>query len=149
MKLTRSHGGAAVLFAIMSVAPCVAHHMAVVVSKQNGVSAVSSAQLTRIFLIETKKWTDGQSIQVVLHRASNGEAITLQRLNKMSAQQWHNWMAAHKDSLTLVDSDEDVLNYVENTPGAVGLVDVRSVNDHVTVVRVDGKVPMEEGYLPH
>jgi ABC-type phosphate transport system substrate-binding protein len=149
MKLTRSRNAAVVLFAIISVAPCFAHHMAVVVSKQNGVSAVSSAQLSKIFLVETKKWTDGQNIEVVLHRASNGEAITLQRLNKMSAQQWHNWIAAHKASLTFVGSDEDVLNYVENTPGAIGLVDVRSVTDHVTIVRVDGKVPMEEGYLPH
>jgi ABC-type phosphate transport system substrate-binding protein len=149
MNVTRSRNAAVVLFAIMSVAPCFAHHMAVVVSKQNGVNALSSAQLSRIFRAETRKWADGRSIQLVLHRASNGEAITLQRLNKMSAQQWHDWMAAHKDSLTLVDSDEDVLNYVENTPGAVGLVDVRSVNDHVNIVRVDGKVPMEEGYLPH
>jgi ABC-type phosphate transport system substrate-binding protein len=149
MKVRNSRSAAAVLFAIMSVAPCFAHHMAVVVSKQNGVNALSSAQLRRIFRAETKKWVDGKSIQLVLHRASNGEAITLQRLNKMSAQQWHNWMAEHKESLTLVDSDEDVLNYVENTPGAVGLVDVRSVNDHVNIVRVDGKVPMEEGYLPH
>jgi len=84
-----------------------------------------------------------------MHRASNGEAVTLQRLNKMSTQQWHNWISEHKDSLTLVDSDQELLNYVENTPGAVGLVDVRSVNDHVKLVRVDGKVPMEEGYLPH
>lgn len=149
MKLTRSHNAAVMIFAILAVAPCFAHHMAVVVSKQNGVSAVSSAQLSRIFLVETKKWSNGKSIQVVLHKASNGEAITLQRLNKMSVQQWQNWIAAHKESLTLVDSDEDVLNYVENTPGAVGLVDVRSVNDHVNIVRVDGKVPMEEGYLPH
>jgi ABC-type phosphate transport system substrate-binding protein len=123
--------------------------MAVVVSKQNGVSALSSAQLRKIFLVETKKWPDGRSIQLVMHRASNGEAVTLQRLNKMSAQQWQNWVSEHKDSVTLVDSDEDVLNYVENTPGAVGLVDVRSVNDHVNIVRVDGKVPMEAGYLPH
>jgi ABC-type phosphate transport system substrate-binding protein len=120
-----------------------------VVSKQNGVSALSSAQLSRTFLLETRKRPDGRSIQLVLHRASNGEAITLQRLNKMSAPQWHNWIAEHKASLTLVDSDEDVLSYVEKTPGAVGLVDVRSVNDHVNIVRVDGKVPMEEGYLPH
>jgi ABC-type phosphate transport system substrate-binding protein len=149
MKLTRSRLVAVVLFAIMSVAPCFAHHMAVVVSKENGGTALSSVQLRRIFLLETKKWPDGKTIQLVLHRASNGEAVTLQRLNKMSAEQWHNWIAAHKDSLTLVDSDVDVLKYVENTPGAVGLVDVRSVNDHVTIVRVDGKVPMEEGYLPH
>lgn len=149
MKATSSRSLAMVLFAIVSAAPCFAHHMAVVVSKQNGLGVVSSAQLSRIFLTETKKWPDGKSIQVVLHRASSGENITLQRLNKMSAQQWHSWIAAHKDSLTLVDSDEDVLSYVEKTPGAVGLVDVRSVNDHVIIVRVDGKVPMEEGYLPH
>ena len=67
----------------------------------------------------------------------------------MSAQQWHAWTIEHKNSLKLVDSDSDVLTYVENTPGAVGLVDVRSVTDRVTVIRVDGKVPMEDGYLPH
>jgi hypothetical protein len=67
----------------------------------------------------------------------------------MTAQQWRDWVAEHKDSLILVDSDEDVLNYVQSTPSAVGLVDVRSVNDHVNIVRIGGKVPMEEGYLPH
>jgi ABC-type phosphate transport system substrate-binding protein len=149
MKLTNARSAAVVLFAFMSVAPCFAHHMAVVVSKQNGVSAVSSAQLSRIFRAETKKWPDGKTIQLVLHRESHGETITLQRLNKMSAQQWQNWIAEHKESVKLVDSDEDALSYVEATPGAVGLVDVRSVNDHVNIVRVDCKVPMEDGYLPH
>lgn len=149
MKLTNTRSAAVVLFALMSVAPCFAHHMAVVVSKQNGVNALSSAQLSRIFRAETRRWPDGKAIQLVLHRESHGETITLQRLNKMSAQQWQNWIAEHKDSLKLVDSDEDALSYVEATPGAVGLVDVRSVNDHVNIVRVDGKVPMEDGYLPH
>jgi len=49
----------------------------------------------------------------------------------------------------LVDSDDEVLTYVQSTPGAVGLVDVRSVTDRVNIIRVDGKVPMEDGYLPH
>jgi len=35
------------------------------------------------------------------------------------------------------------------TPGAIGLVNVRSVNDRVNVVRVNGKLPLEAGYLPH
>jgi hypothetical protein len=58
-------------------------------------------------------------------------------------------MAEHKDVIKFLDSDEEVLTYILITPGAVGLVDVRSVNGRVTVVRVDGKVPMEDGYLPH
>jgi ABC-type phosphate transport system substrate-binding protein len=149
MKLTNSRTAAVVLFAIVSVAPCFAHHMAVVVSKQSGVTALSSTQLGRIFRAETKKWPDGKSIQLVLHKASTGEAITLEHLNKMTAQQWHNWIAEHKDSVVLVDSDDEVLKYVQNTPAAVGLVDVRSVNDHVNIVRINGRVPMEEGYLSH
>ena len=149
MKSTTSRLATVILFAVISAAHCFAHHMAVVVSKQNGVAAVSSAQLSRMFRAETRKWADGKNILLVLHRASTGEAITLQRLNRMSASQWQKWIAEHKDSVKLVDSDEDVLNYVESTPGAVGLVDVRSVNNHVNIIRVDGKVPMEDGYLPH
>jgi ABC-type phosphate transport system substrate-binding protein len=149
MKLKPIHLAALVLFAAISTTHCFAHHMAVVVSKQNTVTALSSVQLGKIFRAEAKKWPDGTGIQLVLHRASTGEAITLQRLNKMSAQQWQNWMAEHKDSIKLVDSDEDVLSYVESTPGAVGLVEVHSLNDHVNIIRVGGKVPMEDGYLPH
>ena len=149
MNLTMSRSAALFLFSAISAAPCFAHHMAVVVSKENGVTAMSSAQLGKMFRAETNKWPDGKSIQLVLHRASTGETITLQRLNKMSARQWQSWMAEHKGSVKLVDSDEDVLSYVESTPGAVGLVEVHSLNDHVNIIRVDGKVPMEEGYLPH
>jgi ABC-type phosphate transport system substrate-binding protein len=149
MNLRMFRLAALVLFAAISAAPCFAHHMAVVVSKENGVTALSSMQLGKMFRAETRKWADGKNILLVLHRASTGEAITLQRLNKMSAPQWQKWIAEHKDSLKLVDSDDEVLNYVESTPGAVGMVDVRSVNDHVNIIRVDGKVPMEDGYLPH
>lgn len=140
---------ALLLLGLGFAAPCFAHHMAVVVSKQNAVTAMTNAQVSKIFRAETKKWPDGKFIVIVLPRDSVGAAVTLQRLNKMSAQQWHVWIAEHKDSIRLVDSDADVLTYIESTPGAVGLVDVRTVNGSVTVVRVDGKVPMEDGYLPH
>jgi ABC-type phosphate transport system substrate-binding protein len=137
------------LVTLFSAAPCFAHHMAVVVSKQSGVTNMTAAHLGKVFRAEIRKWPNGKDVVLVLHRASTGEAITLQRLNKMSAQQWRGWVSEHEDSVKLVDSDHDVLSVVESTPGAVGLVDVRSVNDRVTVIRVDGRVPMEDGYLPH
>ena len=138
-----------VLLALTSTVPCFAHHMAVVVSKQNTVSNIPAPQLGKIFRAEVKKWPDGKSITLVLHRDSAGETLTLQHLNKMSAQQWRSWLTDHKDTVKTLDSDDEVLTYVESTPGAVGMVDVRSVTDRVNIVRVDGKVPMEEGYLPH
>ena len=136
-------------FALLLATPCFAHHMAVVVSKDNSVDKVTSAQLGKIFRAETKKWPDGKLVVLVIHRASPGEAITLQHLNKMTATQFQAWATEHRDSMRLVDSDEDVLTIVETTPGAVGLVDVRSLTDRVKLIHVDGKVPMEDGYLPH
>ena len=135
--------------AVMLATPCFAHHMAVVVSKENSVGNMSSAQLGKVFRAETKKWSDGKPVVLVFHRASPGEMITLQHLNKMSATHLQTWITEHRDSLKLVDSDQDVLSIVENNPGAVGLVDVRSANDHVKIVHVDGKLPMEDGYLSH
>jgi ABC-type phosphate transport system substrate-binding protein len=123
--------------------------MAVVVSKDNSVDNMTSAQLGKIFRAETRKWPDGKPVVLVFHRASTGETITLQHLNKMSAAQLQAWITEHHDSLKMVDSDQDVLSLVENNSGAVGLVDVRSVNDHVKIVHVDGKLPMEDGYLSH
>jgi ABC-type phosphate transport system substrate-binding protein len=136
-------------FALLLATPCFAHHMAVVVSKDNAVDRVSSAQLSKIFRGETRKWPDGRMIVLVIHRASPGESITLQHLNKMTATQFQAWIIEHRDSLKMVDSDEDVLSIVETDPEAVGLVDVRSLTDRVKLVHVDGKVPMEDGYLPH
>ena len=123
--------------------------MAVVVNKDNNVGGVGSAHLAKIFRLEVKKWHDGKDVILVLHKNSSGELITLERLNKMSSNDLKSFIATHQGSITTVDSDEDVLKLVETTPGAVGLVDVRSISDQVNVVRVDGKLPMEAGYLPH
>jgi ABC-type phosphate transport system substrate-binding protein len=139
------------LFAFMmcSLLPCFAHHMAVVVNKDNNVGEVSSAHLAKIVRLEVKKWHDGKDVILVLHKNSTGEMVTLERLSKMSANELKSFIVAHQESITTVDSDDDVLKLVETTPGAVGLVDVRSINDRVNVVRVSGKLPMEDGYLSH
>jgi ABC-type phosphate transport system substrate-binding protein len=136
-------------FMICSLLPCFAHHMAVVVNKDNNVGEVGSTHLAKIFRLETKKWHDGKDVTLVLHKNSSGEFITLERLNKMSSNELKSFIATHQGSITTVDSDEDVLKLVETMPGAVGLVDVRSINDQINVVKVDGKLPMEAGYLPH
>jgi len=136
-------------FLLTFLTPCFAHHMAVVVNKENNVGTVSAAHLSRIFRSEIKKWPDGKTVILVLHKDSAGETETLERLNKMSDSEWKALIAAHKDSIMMADSDADVLKIVQSTPGAVGFVDVRSVDNTINVVRVDGKLPMESGYLPH
>jgi hypothetical protein len=146
MKLSRM---LVLLFMLSTVVPCFAHHMAVVVNKDNHLADVAPAQLTRICLLESRKWADGKDIVLVLHKDSPGEMLTLERLTHMSESELKAFLASHKDGLTMADSDADVLRIVETTPGAVGLVGVRSINDQVNVLRVGGKLPMEDGYLSH
>jgi ABC-type phosphate transport system substrate-binding protein len=137
------------VFLVTFLTPCFAHHMAVIVNKDNNTNNVTAAHLAKIFRSEVKKWPDGTGIVLILHKDSAGESETLERLNKMSASEWKALLAAHKDDIQFVDSDADVLKIVQSLPGAIGFVDVRSVDGSINIVRVDGKLPMESGYLPH
>lgn len=139
----------ALAFVCASLAPCFAHHTAVIVNKDNRVENVTSAHLTKIIRGEVKKWPDGKNIILVLHKDSAGEREALEHLNKMSAAEWNTFIATHRDSILFVDTDAEVLKAVQAEPGAVGLIEVRSVDNTVNVIRVDGKLPMELGYLPH
>jgi len=85
----------------------------------------------------------------VLHRDSTGEREALERLNKMSDSEWNEFVFSHKESIVFVDTDAEVLKEIQSEPGAVGLIEVRSIDNSVNVVRVDGRLPMEIGYLPH
>jgi phosphate transport system substrate-binding protein len=137
------------VFLLTFLTPCFAHHMAVVVNKDNKVENVTAVHLGKIYRAEVKKWPDGKNIILVLHKDSDGETETLERLIKMSPGELKALIAAHKDSIVLVDSDADVLKMIQSTPGAVGLVEIHSIDNSVNVVKVDGKLPMESGYLPH
>jgi len=137
------------VFLLAFITPSFAHHMAVVVNKDNNVGNITAAHLAKIFRSEVKKWPDGRPIILVLHRNSAGETETLQHLNQMTAAEWSALIAAHRDEIQMADSDAEVLKIVQSMPGAVGFVDVRSVDNTITVVRVGGKLPMESGYLPH
>lgn len=129
--------------------PCLAHHMAVVADKDNKVQNISATQLAKIFKGEVKKWPDGRSVVVVLHESSADESTTLTRLTKMSDAEFKAMIAERKETVRRVASDAEVIEAVASTPGAIGMVEERSINDRVSVIKVDGKLPMESGYLPH
>jgi hypothetical protein len=46
----------------------------------------------------------------------------------------------------IVASEDEMLKSVAAIPGAVGLVDVYSITEYVKVIKVDGKLPLEQGY---
>lgn len=134
---------------MLGLTPSFAHHMAVVVNKDNKIQNVTSAHLAKIFKGEVKKWPDGRNVVLVLHGFSPDEVTTLEHLNKMTQAEVKALLAAHKDSIRTVGSDAEVIEAVASSLGAIGFVEERSITERVVVVRVDGKLPMESGYLPH
>jgi hypothetical protein len=47
----------------------------------------------------------------------------------------------------IVGSEEELLKAVASVPGAVGLVDVYSITSGINVIKVEGKLPLEQGYV--
>jgi ABC-type phosphate transport system substrate-binding protein len=133
----------------LSITPCFAHHMAVVVNKDNAVQNFTSAHLAKIFKGDVKTWPDGKTVTLVLHSSSPGEMTTLEHLTKMTEAEVKALLVTNKDSIHTVRSDAEVIDAVSSTPGAIGFVEERSITDRVSVVKVDGKLPLESGYLPH
>ena len=123
--------------------------MAVVVNKDNAVQNISSAHLAKLFKGEVKKWADGKNVVLVLHSSSPGEMATLEHLTKMTEAEVKALLASHEDSIRTVSSDAEVVEAVSSTPGAIGFVEEHSITDRVGIVKVDSKLPLEAGYLPH
>ena len=134
---------------LVLLTPCFAHHTAVVINRNNGVENVTSTQLEKMTRGELHTWPDGKEIVLVLHSAWPGEDETLAHLNGMTPQGWKAYCVMHKARFIFVDTDDDVLRTVQAEPGAVGFIEVHSIDESIHVVRVDGKLPMEFGYLPH
>src|SRR5437764_4490751 len=127
-------------FLIVAAAPSFAHHIAVVVDKQNMVRNVSAGQLSKICRGEILKWPDGRPVVLVLHRLSSDELRTLEKLTKWSETDLKDFVAEHPESIRVVDSDEAVVDQVQSTRGALGFVEARSITDHVNVVKIDNKL---------
>jgi ABC-type phosphate transport system substrate-binding protein len=139
---------ATVLASLLVLAtPCFAQPMAVVINKENKVDDIMGEYLGKIFRSEVKKWPNRSDIILVLHAHSATEKKMLEQLTNTDESLWAALVAAHKDTIKMASSDAKVIKIVRLTPGAIGLVNARSVRKTVNVVRIDHKLPEDAGYL--
>ena len=133
---------------LLGNAVCLANQLAVVVDKTNTIAELPLADLVKILKGETHKWSDGKSVTVILRDPSTPEMQTaLQKIYKMPPEELKALIAAHKGSMVVANSEEELLKLVAGTPGAIGLVDVYSINNRVTVLKIEGKLPLQPGYV--
>lgn len=125
-----------------------AKQLAVIVDKTNNTGGLSTVDLAKVFKFDSHKWPDGRPVILVLRDPSTPEMKTaMEKLYHMPVDQFKSLLAAHSSGVIIVRSEDELLKSVEAIPGAVGLVDVYSINGRVNVLKVDGKLPLEQGYF--
>src|SRR6476620_12732076 len=125
-----------------------AKQLAVIVDKTNNLGGLSAADLTKVFKFDSHKWPDGRPVILVLRDPSTPEMQTaIQKLYHMQPDEFKALLAAHQSGVIIVRSEEELLKSVESIPGAVGLVEVYSINGRDQGLEDDWKTPLEQGYF--
>jgi ABC-type phosphate transport system substrate-binding protein len=125
-----------------------AKQLAVVIDTANPTTNLSTLDLQKIFNLRMRAWADGKPVIIVLRDPSAGEMqLLLRKVLNMSQDQAHAFIQAHKGTIVVADSDDAVIRFVASNRGAVGIIDLYSLTKDVNVLKIDSKLPVEQGYL--
>ena len=124
---------------------------ALVTATGNKLQGISMAELAKLCKGAQKSWPDGRNFTLVIHDPESPEMHgPIQKLFGVPASEVKPLLAKlneFRPVIRIAETDENLLRTVEATPGAVGLVDVYAINSSVKVLRIDGKLPFDVGYV--
>jgi phosphate transport system substrate-binding protein len=138
------------LLAAIALFSCLAQakQLAIVSDKENSTNNVKTADLAGILSGKTKSWADGKPVKIILRDPSSKDMeMVFRRVLNMTPDQVRALVQAHPGLIIVADSDDAVLRFVSATRGAIGIVDLYSLTKDVNVVKIDGKLPFDVGYL--
>ena len=146
----RSYGLCCIVFVLFMTSLSLARDVAVITDKANASSTVSSKDLLKYLKAETARWPDGRKVTVYLSDpASSDGKLLLEKTYKMTPFELKTFAQGQNGNIVILGSDDLVLKAVAANPGAIGVVNVYSINSAIKVLKVDGKLPLERGYLLH
>lgn len=129
-----------------------ARDVAIVTGKDSQFKAVKTTDLARMIKSSHKR-PDGYDLTVILTDPSSPEMqIVAQKLLSLTTDEFKRLIdAANKIKVTfqVVSGDDEALRAMQANPAAIGLVNVYSINSNVEVLKIDGKLPLESGYILH
>jgi hypothetical protein len=144
------------IFLLIGATLASARDLALVSNKANTVSVITLPDLVKVCKAQTAHWPDGKPVTFVMRAPSAPEMkVVLEKVYGMSESELNGLIVTSNHgrpthpAIVVATSDEDLVNKVASLPGAVGVVDVYSINSSVAVVKVAGKLPLEPGYLLH
>ena len=127
--------------------------VAIVVHPQVDIDDLSLAQLKSIFLAEQQHWRDRSRITLLVRAAIAPERdLVLTAVYGMSEDRYRQyWIAKMFRSEVasgpkIVFSTDMLRDLVTVIPGSIGFVPMSEVGPDLKVIRIDGRLPGDEGY---
>jgi ABC-type phosphate transport system substrate-binding protein len=125
-----------------------AKQLAVVTDTANQTRNLSAAELIKLFNARIHNWGDGKPVIIVVRDPESSDMeLVLRKVFNMTPAQTRSFIQAHKPLIVIAGSDDAVLRFVSSNRGAIGIVDLYSLTKDVNVLKIDGKLPVEQGYL--
>jgi len=128
--------------------------IAIVVNKNNPIEDISPRELTKIFKKEKLFWPDSTKIYVILREAGSEEKdVALKTIYKMNNQQLKKFWITQifREEITafpkVLRSDASIKRFIKTVPNAIGFINANSIDQSVKVLKIDGKLPNETGYI--
>ena len=133
-----------------------AKDVALIANKGSAVTSITMPDLVKLCKAQTPHWPDGKSVTLVLRDPASAEMrMVLEKVYSMTSQAVGELIASANHgrgthpAIIVVTNDQDLVQKVAATPGAVGLVDVYAINSSVDVMKIAGRLPFEPGYPLH
>lgn len=128
--------------------------LAVVVNPKNSVSSLSIAALRKLFAGETRTWPGGVAVKLIIRaQGAHERAAVLQLLHFSEDEYERYWInqAYRGEGVepVAVFSNGMQKEAVTVISGAIALMDVRDLKPGLKVLKIEGKLPGEEGYPLH
>ncbi len=143
----------AIAAAVSTVGAQTTEAVAIVVHPQVAVDDLSLDELKNIFLAERQYWQDRSRITLVVRAAIAPERdLVLSEIYGMSEDRYRQYWIAKMfraevaSGPKIVFSTDMLRDLVTVIPGSIGFVPMSEVGPDLKVIRIDGKLPGDEGY---
>ena len=127
--------------------------LAIVVHKDTAVDDMSLAELRNIFLANQQFWPNRSRIILLVRAPQSSERdFVLNSIYQMDESQFKKYWIAKMFRAEvprgpkIVFSTDMTLDLVVAIPGSISFMRAEDVTDAIKVIRVDGKLPSDEGY---
>ena len=145
-----------ILLACLSLVPAWAGAVAIVVSPDVPVDDLTFPEVRKLFLGEKQFWNPKLRVVLLMRAPIAPERdVVLKDIYEMTEAQFRQyWISkVFRAEMTsgpkVVYSTEMVSELVAAIPGAVAFVDAAQIPKGMRVLKIDGKLPSDKGYVLH